>query len=160
MSIPDQATLDAVGWAMIDAAGDDWRRLTLDVTAAGAEIEAGLAIERTGGDVDTGTELGLDLLDAVEDLRTSMARPGLGAWYLATITVTADRRVQGSFDFENPPWGGIHDGTPESGDADPEDLLEDHRMFPRDDAHLPAWHPARANGSHTIESDERDRRRS
>lgn len=143
MSIPDPNTLNTVGQAMIAAAPDGWRRLKLDVMAAGEMTDTGLQIERMDGSVDTDAVLELDGLDAVEELRTAMYEQGKGTWYRATITVNENSEIKADFDYENAPFGGVHDGTPNSGNADPELLLEDHKRFPRDPELLPEWHPAR-----------------
>src|SRR5690606_20155259 len=73
---------------------------------------------------------------------------GKGTWYNATFVVDEERRISADFDYENPPFGGVaDDDDPDSeGDADPELLLEDHRMLPRDPDVLPEWHPARTAG--------------
>ncbi|PSL08120.1 hypothetical protein CLV30_10187 [Haloactinopolyspora alba] len=143
MSIPDPSKLNAVGQAMVAAAPDGWRFLKLEVMAAGEMTDTGLEIETQDGSIDTDAVLELDGLDAVEELRADMYEPGKGTWYLATITIDENGEIKADFDYENAPFGGIHDQTPSSGNADPELLLEDHKKFPRDPELLPEWHPAR-----------------
>ncbi|PSL08134.1 hypothetical protein CLV30_101101 [Haloactinopolyspora alba] len=143
MSIPDPSKLNAVGQAMVVAAPDGWRFLKLEVMAAGEMTDTGLEIETQDGSIDIDAVLELDGLDAVEVLRAAMYEQGKGTWYLATITIDENGQIRADFDYENPPFGGIHDKTPGSGHADSDLLLEDHKKFLRDQELLPEWHPAR-----------------
>jgi hypothetical protein len=66
-----------------------------------------------------------------------------GTWYNATFHLSAGGDIAGEFDYDNPPYGGLASDDPASeGEADPGLLLEDHELYPRDDEHLPTWHPA------------------
>lgn len=144
MSLPDPTLLQAVGRAMVDAAPDGWRRITLDVMAASDAVDTGIEVELADGTTsDEDVLLELEGIDAVDDLRRSMYEPGRGTWYLATVTVTSDGQVDATFDYDHAPYGGVKDGSPGGGNADPALLLADHQRYPRDPEHLPSWHPAR-----------------
>ncbi len=148
MSLPDPTLLQAVGQAMVDVAPDGWRRITLDVMAAAEAVDTGIEVEMAdGGTSDEDVLLELEGIDAVDDLRKAMYDEGKGTWYLATVTVTSDGQVDASFDYDHAPYGGVKDGTPDGGNADPALLLEDHKLYPRSAENLPAWHPARKTPS-------------
>ncbi|PSL08124.1 hypothetical protein CLV30_10191 [Haloactinopolyspora alba] len=76
-------------------------------------------------------------------LRADMYQDGNGTWYNARITVDEQRQVTVEFDYDTPPFGGVIDETDPDGegDADPELLLEDHRMYPRSPDLVPTRHP-------------------
>lgn len=137
--------LNAVGQAMVRAAGEGWQRISLRITGAANMIEAELSVERDGGAVDTGRGLDPDGTSACGDLRDGMSEEGKGTWYNAELAVDESGKIRARFDYDNPPFGGlIDDDDPDAeGDADPELLLADHRLYPRADELLPAWHPAR-----------------
>ena len=151
MSIPDQPLEKAVGEAMIAAeeVPSGWKTLTLDVTAAGDLIESGFEAAMPDGSTED-LEAPDDANHAARALRRAMYTPGIGTWWNATFTVAADSKVvRAVYDYDNPPLGGlVDDDDPDAGgDADDALMLKDHLLFPRDEAHLPAWHPARAGTS-------------
>ncbi len=146
MSIPDRPLEKAVGEAMI-AAEDvpGWKPLTLDVTAAGDLVESGFEAAMPDGSTED-LEPPDDANHAARALRKAMYSPGVGTWWNATFTVDADSNVvRATYDYDNPPLGGMVDD--DDPDADDALMLKDHRLFPRDEAHLPDWHPARAGAS-------------
>ncbi|SEE94206.1 hypothetical protein [Jiangella alba] len=152
MSIPDQPLEKAVGEAMIaaDEVPGGWNTLTLDVTAAGDLIESSFEATMPDGSTED-LEPPDDANHAARALRKAMYTPGEGTWWNATFTVDAANRsvVRAVYDYDTPPLGGmVDDDDPNAGgDADEALMLKDHRQFPRDEAHLPAWHPARAGTS-------------
>ncbi len=143
MSIPDPSLLNAVGQAMVDAAPEGWKTLTLDVTAAGNLTDVGLDVQMPDGS-EPDVEPPDDDFDAVTELRKSMYEPGKGTWYNATFTVDDAGKIGADFDYDNPPLGGmVNDDDPDSGgDADEALMLKDHKIYPRDPENLPDWHPA------------------
>jgi hypothetical protein len=135
MAVPDGALLQKIGEAVAAAAEGPWTSATLSITGAAALIGVELAIEGPDGSVDTSTPIDHDALDWCEDLRDGMYTADEGAWYNATITVTAEGQIDASFDYDNPPF---------AGEDDIEDLLiDDQDEFPRPIDRLPAWHPSR-----------------
>lgn len=118
----------------------DWRTITLTVTAAANMMNSKLDVELADGSHDKSQALDGDALD---QLRDAMYRDDEGTWYNASFVVSGPGAPEPSFDFENPPFGGIADDPESPGHAAPVLLLLDQEMFPRDKAHLPAWHPAR-----------------
>jgi len=120
---------------MIDAAPDEWQRLELFLTSAGLMIKSGLSVTNSDGSVDKLHEIDGDTLAACDELRERMYQEGSGTWYNADIVVDRSGKIESTFDYENPPF----DGT-----ADPELLAEDQQEYPRDQEHLPSWHPARS----------------
>lgn len=143
-----QEQLNTIGNAMVAAAEGDWRQLVLNVTAAANMIGTAMVIGRPDSSTDKRHGAGKNALRTLHELREAMYQEGKGTWYNATFVVDEERRISADFDYENPPFGGVaDDDDPDSeGDADPELLLEDHRMFPRDPDVLPEWHPARTAG--------------
>jgi hypothetical protein len=135
MSIPPPELLNEIRKGMIDAAPDEWQRLELSLTSAGLMIKSGLSVTKSDGSVDKLHEIDGDTLAACDELRESMYQAGSGTWYNADIIVDRSGNIESTFDYENPPF----DGT-----ADPELLTEDQQEYPRDQEHLPNWHPAKA----------------
>ncbi len=142
MSLPDPTLLNAVGQAMVNAAPEGWKTLTLDVTAAANMTDVGLDVTMPDGSTPHTRMPGAGAR-TINDLRKAMHEPDKGTWYNATFTVDETGKINASFDYDNAPFGGIaHDADPESGDAEPDLLLEDHKMYPRSPENLPHWHPA------------------
>lgn len=125
--------LMAVGKALVRAAPSAWAKLEIHATGAGSMTETALDIHQPDGTVDTSGALDRDGRAACHDLRESMFQPGKGTWFNATLTLDRAGKFNAEFDYDNPPF---------DGDADPDLLLEDQRLFPRDPEHLPDWHPA------------------
>jgi hypothetical protein len=73
-------------------------------------------------------------------LRERMYRPGKGTWYSARFTIDAQQLCEVQYDYDSMPVDPEFNETL----ADIRDeLIEDQRLFPRDQEHLPEWHPAR-----------------
>lgn len=146
MSIPDPSKLDAIGHAMVAAAPERWRKITLTATTAADMTSAQVSVDMQDGTVHNTSKLDRDGVLAISGLRKSMYQEGKGAWYNATITVDESGKILADFDYDNAPFGGIaDDDDPDSeGDAEPDLLIEDNEMYPRDLEFLPDWHPARS----------------
>lgn len=137
MPIPDQAILETIGSATVKAVPDGWAKAVLKVSAVAATMETQLAVEMLDGSIDAGLSIEVEAQMACDDLRDAMYQDGVGTWYNASFVVTAGRGLEAEFDYDNPPFDG----------GGPPDLLEDdQRAYPRDAAHIPAWHPS-AEGS-------------
>ncbi len=133
MPIPDQATLETIGSAMVKAAPEGWAKAVLKVSAVASTMETQLAFEMLDGSTESGLSIDVEAQMACDDLRDAMFEEGKGTWYNAVFGVEPTGVVEAEFDYDNPPFEG--GGTP--------DLLEDdQRAYPRDAAHLSAWHPA------------------
>ncbi len=140
-----QPLLEEIGAAMVRSSPEGWRRIGLDVTAAANVTRTTMRVDLNDESVAR-TTIDDEGQDAVERLREVMHRDDTGTWYNATLTVDESGKLVTQFDYDNPPFGGIYDENDlDSGTADPELLREDHRMYPRADEHLPAWHPARTS---------------
>ncbi len=73
-------------------------------------------------------------------LREAMYQPGKGTWYTARFTIDAAGNCDVRYDYDSMPANPTFNETV----ADIHDLLvEDHERFPRDQEHLPEWHPSR-----------------
>lgn len=130
--------VDEIGAGMKAAAGDSpWVRLDLRVTGAGLMSGTRLGVEGADGAVDWRSELGDEIAIKCDDLREAMYQDGRGTWYNARLTLTADGDLESDFDYDSPPY---------EGKPDPELLAEDQAEYPRDQEHLPDWHPAKASG--------------
>lgn len=72
-----------------------------------------------------------DAFGLAAELRDLAYRPGVGTWYSATLTVTAQGGFDASFD---------HDGEPRLPQpVDHEHYVRDAERYPRDAEHTPAW---------------------
>ncbi|MGY4770646.1 hypothetical protein ACXC9Q_27355 [Kribbella sp. CWNU-51] len=135
MPIPDQATLETIGAAMVKATPEGWAKAVLKVSTVASTMETQLAIEMLDGSIDPGLSIEVEAQMACDDLRDAMYEEGKGTWYNAVFSVTPGAGIEAEFDYDQPPFEG--GGTP--------DLLEDdQRAYPRDAAHLPTWHPSSA----------------
>ncbi|WP_053203999.1 hypothetical protein [Jiangella muralis] len=144
MSLPDKTKLDEIGEAMTASAPDGWHLLVLEATGAGDMTRGELFAVLNDGGPRTRIRIDPDGVIALSELRESMYADGIGTWYNATFRLPTGGELTAEFDYDNPPYGGIATDDPASdGEADPGLLLEDHELYPRDEDHLPAWHPAR-----------------
>jgi hypothetical protein len=133
MPIPDQADLETIGAAMADVVPEGWARAVLKVSAVAATMDTQLALELLDGSVNRGVSIDVEAQMACDDLRDTMYVDGVGTWYNAVFVLTPGTGVEAEFDYDTPPFEG----------AATADLLEDdQRAYPRDAAHLPAWHPS------------------
>jgi hypothetical protein len=130
-----QELLTAVGRSLARSGPEGWRELELKISAAGGMTSTSVSATRADGSVAHDVELDPDGDDAAADLRKSMYQEGKGAWYNARLTLDSSGHLDADFDYDNPPF---------DGDADSALLIEDQRLFPRDQADLPGWHPSRA----------------
>lgn len=130
-----QELLTAVGRSLAQAGPEGWTALELKISAAGGMTSTTVSATRADGSIDHGAELDDDGDDAAADLRESMYQDGKGTWYNARLTLDSSGQLDADFDYDNPPF---------DGDADSDLLIEDQRLFPRDQTQLPAWHPSRS----------------
>lgn len=136
MSLQSQgALLEEIGRGMVGsvpAAG--WTKIELDLSGAGGLLDSGLVVTDETGKVSRRHSLDNEALAACVELREVMYQEGSGTWYTARLTVDRHGHLESEFDYDNPPL---------DGHADPELLEEDQKDFPRDNAHLPHWHPSK-----------------
>jgi hypothetical protein len=138
-----QPLLNEVGNAMVRSSPDGWRTITLMVTAAANMMTTALDVELADGSHNTRATIDSDGTDTLDELHDAMCQDGKGTWYNATFVVSEGGKLDATFDYDNPPYGGMADDPTNTGSAARELLLYDHELFPRDEANLPAWHPAR-----------------
>lgn len=115
----------------------EWKSLELRLTGAGLMIKASLTVIAKDGSSDRRQGVDNETLAACDELREVMCQESTGTWYNALLTVDREGNFESEFDYENPPW---------DGKADPELLAEDQEEFPRDQEHLPDWHPLKSAG--------------
>lgn len=138
MITESQPLVEIIGKGMLRAAPESvWASVKLSLTAAGRMLESGLAAAGEDGTLDQAIEIDDETEDACVALRKSMYQAGVGTWYNAAFTVTPDGVLESEFDYDAPPFPG-EDVT--------DLLLQDQERFPRDQEHLPDWHPAKAAG--------------
>jgi len=112
-----------------------WESIEVELTGAGGMLGSNFTVNLASGgslstiSIDDNTE------DACADLREAMYRPKIGTWYNCRFSVRRDNTVATEFDYDNPPF---------RANFTPELLINDQADFPRDDEHLPEWHPAKA----------------
>ncbi|SDU17597.1 hypothetical protein [Jiangella alkaliphila] len=144
MISPDKAKLDEIGEAMTALAPDGWHLLVLEATGAGDMARGELFAIMNDGGPRTKIHIDPNGVIALLELREDMYTDGIGTWYNATFRLPAGGKIAAEFDYHSPPYGGIATDDPASdGEADPGVLLKDQKLYPRDEGHLPAWHPAR-----------------
>jgi hypothetical protein len=129
-----QELLTSLGKSMARSAPQGWEQVEVRITAAGPMTGTTFMATKADGSVDRKIALDHDGQDAAAQLRKEMFQPSKGAWYNAGITLTRSGQLNADFDYDTPPF---------EGDADPDLLIEDHQLFPRDPENLPAWHPAK-----------------
>lgn len=130
-----QELLTAVGRSLAQAGPEGWTELELKISAAGGMTSTTVSATKADGSVHPDCELDDDGDDAAADLRESMYQEGKGAWYNARLALDSSGQLDADFDYDSPPF---------DGDADSGLLIEDQRLFPRDQEQLPAWHPSRS----------------
>ncbi len=128
-----QELLTAVGRSLARSGPDGWRELELKISGAAGMTSTRVSATRADGSIDPDCELDDDGDDAAANLRESMYQEGKGAWYNARLTLDSSGQLDAVFDYDNPPFEGT---------ADSDLLIEDQRLFPRDEARLPDWHPS------------------
>ncbi|MFF1820570.1 hypothetical protein ACFVWG_24915 [Kribbella sp. NPDC058245] len=128
-----QELLTAVGRSLTRSGSAGWSHVELRISAAGGMTSTTISATRADGSIDRDCELDNDGDDAAADLRESMYQDGKGTWYNARLTLDSSGQLDAEFDYDNPPFDGA---------ADSDLLVEDQRLFPRDQAQLPAWHPS------------------
>lgn len=131
-----QEALEKVGAGILRAAPDNgWSVAQLHLTGAARMLETRLVVIGADGAEDRTREVDNDTMRTCHQLRKAMYREGSGTWYNAVIAVDANRELDSSYDYDSAPLGG---------QAVSELLLDDQIKFPRDDEHLPDWHPSKA----------------
>jgi hypothetical protein len=68
---------------------------------------------------------------AAEALRSIMHHDGTGTWFSMHMTVTAERSVDTTFNYDDLPWRNF--------DYAPNAYTNDLKQYPRDDEHIPDW---------------------
>ena len=129
--------LAKIAQALARSAPEDWHVLTLRISCAGDMTETGLIATRTSGTLNRRVRLEEDGQLAALLLRRAMHQPGKGSWYNAHLTLDKFAQLNAVYDYDNPPF---------QGDVEPRFLIEDQRLYPREPAMLPLWHPCRPGG--------------
>lgn len=134
---PDWDLISEIGADLAAVAPSGWERLTITVAAFDEELIVSALAETPVG--RNSFSLGNIAVDGLRLLRRKMYRLGRGTWYEAIVSVTPDHRVAVSFE---------HDDFPPNASRVPEELLvamvlKDQDRYPRDQEHLPEWHPAK-----------------
>jgi len=129
--------LAKIAHALARAAPEDWRVLTLRISCAGDMTQTGLIATRSSGTFDRDVTLHKDGHLAASILRRAMHQPGKGSWYNAHLTLGKFAQLNAVYDYDNPPF---------RGDVESRFLIEDQRLYPREPAMLPLWHPCRPGG--------------
>ncbi|GAA1711528.1 hypothetical protein GCM10009745_69540 [Kribbella yunnanensis] len=131
-----QELLTVVGRSLARSGPEGWSELELRISAAGGMTSTTVRATKADGSVDHDSELDDDGDDAAAELREAMYQEDKGTWYNARLTLDSSGQLDADFDYDNPPF---------EGEAASDLLIEDQRLFPRDQAQLPAWHPSRSD---------------
>ncbi|WP_405178886.1 hypothetical protein OG225_33680 [Nocardia sp. NBC_01377] len=116
--------------AMVEAAPPDWLRLDLMYMSVGDATELTLwgawhEPELRSLDVPEPVEL------ALQELRSTMYKPGEGTWFAARFYLTAPRQEFVIFDFDNDPAF--------ENPIDPSEWRRDIALYPRDPQFVQKW---------------------
>jgi hypothetical protein len=123
------------------SAASDWTSLNLTVLGTGSG--AGFTSMATSADgSQSHPRLSTDGALACIRLREVMYQAGRGTWYTALFIVDANRACSVEYDYDSIP---INSNFGETADDIRGELIEDHKLFPRDQQHLPLWHPCRVS---------------
>ncbi|WBQ07811.1 hypothetical protein [Kribbella sp. CA-293567] len=109
--------------------------MTLKVTSAGLMTRMGLTATRTSGTINRDVRISNGGRLATVWLRKAMYQPGKGSWYNAQLAL--DRFARLLTVYDNPPFDGL---------CEPQLLIEDQDLYPREPAALPIWHPCLPGG--------------
>jgi len=112
-----------------------WESIDVELTGAGGMLGSNLTVNTAAGVAGSTISIDDDTEDAFADLREAMYRPKVGTWYNCRLSLRCDNSVTTEFDYDTSPF---------RGDFAPELLINDQADFPRDDEHLPQWHPAKS----------------
>lgn len=129
--------LVAVGNETIRSAPAGWTSITLTLTGTGTAIESRVTAQVAGT-----TEhffMSREGMKSCSGLREAMYQEDTGTWYRATFTIDNAGELEADFDYDAKPYDPIDEGQ----DYITEMLLEDQEFYPRDQEHLPDWHPAK-----------------
>jgi hypothetical protein len=137
MNAEAEDLLAKIAQALARSAPEDWRYLTLRISCAGGMTQTGLIATRDNGTLNRGARLDQDGHLAALMFRRAMHQPGQGSWYNAHLTFDKLAQLTAVYDYDNPPF---------RGDVEARFLIEDQRLYPRDPAMLPLWHPCRPGG--------------
>jgi hypothetical protein len=139
MPIGVEELLRTIYAAMGRAAPEGWEKVRLIAVGIGASTGFRNASFSKSG---SRTSLGLDAQGtaACAKLREIMFHERKGTWYTATFTVEAARKCYAEYDYDSAPLNA--DFAEALADIRAE-LIDDQEMFPRDQEHLPEWHPSR-----------------
>lgn len=112
--------------------------ITISLSAIGGRVSVDPAAQGVDG------EKSAFVLDsagglACLDLRRVMYQPGSGTWYCATIQIDSGGKLSANFDYDKKPYRPDQEGREDIREA----LMHDHEKFPRENANLPDWHPAK-----------------
>lgn len=132
-----QGLLARIARALFRSAPEDWRVLTLRVSCAGDMTQTGFIATRTSGTLNRDVRLDDDGHLAALLLRPAMHQPGKGSWYNAQLVLDKFAQLHAVYDYDNPPF---------AGDVESKFLIEYQRLYPREPAMLPLWHPCRPGG--------------
>ncbi len=124
--------------ALIWSAPAHAKHIVVRVSAVASMIEASMTAQLYDGTSCDG-DVSDDVIDLIEEIRDDSFRTGVGTWYHARFALHSIDPPIAVFDHKSPPRMLYED---EFEPADDEVMLADHRVFPRDVEHLPAWHPA------------------
>lgn len=135
---PFEALYHRIGTALVRDAPSGWTELRVRHLQVGRTSET-LAWADVDGDVEALDGFDVDLVDALEELRTLVHTTSGGVWYTAHVLVTRDMRIGIELDYETEPaWQQPADLTAHREDLD---------LHPRDESSLPPWHAERLRGA-------------
>jgi len=128
--------IEQIGHGLLRSAPEQpWQSMDLELTGAGGMLGSNLTVNIDDEQALSTISIDDDTEDACADLRDAMYRPKIGTWYNCRFNVRPDGSVTSEFDYDNAPF---------HGNFAPDLLINDQGDFPRDDEHLPEWHPAKA----------------
>jgi hypothetical protein len=140
MAVSDNCDLTQQVFEGLEAAAPaDWQELRLKAIGTGYGTDfSGTVVHR--GSHESAFRLNRRITTPCAQLREQMYEVKRGTWYTAAFSIRSDGERSTQYDYESIP---IHPQFNETLDDIRDSLMEDQERFPRDQEHLPEWHPAR-----------------
>jgi hypothetical protein len=128
--IGEMVAQDALAREVLSHLPAGYDRIELEFSAVGPVAQASMWSTQSDGSENSVKDLSA-IVAAARALRAAMYRENSGTWFSMKMTVTAERSMDVSYNYDELPWSNF--------DYSPDAYTADLEQFPRDDAHIPAW---------------------
>jgi hypothetical protein len=139
MTEEGQELLERIFSTMTQGAPGGWKTLQITAFGVGAGADFRTKISFFDGSQKSFRLESITASSCVR-LRKTMYLPGKGTWYTGRFTVDAPGECAAEYDYDSIPLDPYFEETLED---IRDELIEDQKLFPRDQENLPEWHPSR-----------------